>query len=233
MSRPLRVALVAEGVTDFHVLHAAIEAILGTRPFILKLLQPEESSFTSAGAAGDLGGGWHGVFKWLDAWVDRTGGSIASDVVFSAYDLLVLHLDADVAGQKAPDFLPKLQGLLPCAQPCPPASASTNALRLLVQQYVGTSIPPRTAFCIPSTSTEAWVLKAIFPKDKQMEQHGWECHRNPAGRLAAQPKKTRFPKSANAYELRRDEIRDEWTRVSESLTEAGRFQRDFLASLSP
>jgi hypothetical protein len=34
---------VAEGVTDYLVLNAAIEAMLGERPYILNLLQPEQS----------------------------------------------------------------------------------------------------------------------------------------------------------------------------------------------
>ena len=43
MSDPIRIALVAEGPTDGIVIGAAIGSILGTKPFILKQLQPEES----------------------------------------------------------------------------------------------------------------------------------------------------------------------------------------------
>ena len=50
MSSTMRIALVAEGVTDYEVLNAAIESMLAGQSFDLKLLQPEESvAFTGAG----------------------------------------------------------------------------------------------------------------------------------------------------------------------------------------
>lgn len=42
MSEPLRIAVVAEGVTDFAVIEAAISAMLSERPFVLTALQPKE-----------------------------------------------------------------------------------------------------------------------------------------------------------------------------------------------
>jgi hypothetical protein len=57
MSRTVRIALVAEGVTDYEVLKAAIESMLNGQSFDMKLLQPEGSvAFTGAGSAGALGG---------------------------------------------------------------------------------------------------------------------------------------------------------------------------------
>lgn len=65
MSSTIRIALVAEGVTDYEVLNAAIESMLNGQSFDMKLLQPEGSvAFTGAGSAGALGGGWKGVYKW-------------------------------------------------------------------------------------------------------------------------------------------------------------------------
>ena len=50
MSDTLRIALVGEGVTDFVVLKAAVNSMLGGRSFDLKLLQPEGSvAFTGSG----------------------------------------------------------------------------------------------------------------------------------------------------------------------------------------
>jgi len=40
MSDLLRIALVAEGPTDYEIIHAALRAIL-PRPFVMTLLQPE------------------------------------------------------------------------------------------------------------------------------------------------------------------------------------------------
>jgi hypothetical protein len=75
MSDPLRIALVAEGVTDKVVLEAAVQSMLNGQTFILTLLQPEESvAFTGAGHAGPLGGGWKGVYKWCRQATVRAGG---------------------------------------------------------------------------------------------------------------------------------------------------------------
>jgi hypothetical protein len=112
MSSAVRIALVAEGITDYVVLRAAVESMLDGRSFILTLLQPEGSvAFTGAGEAGPLGGGWKGVHKWCLQSAARGGGSLSGDPLFIGHDLLVVHLDADVAGED-------MAGHLPCAQPC-------------------------------------------------------------------------------------------------------------------
>ncbi len=99
MSDTLRVALIAEGITDFVFLNSAVQSMLGDRSFDLKLLQPEESvAFTGMGAAGPLGGGWKGVRKWCMQAAERAGGALREDPLFVSYDILILHLDADVAG---------------------------------------------------------------------------------------------------------------------------------------
>jgi len=43
MSETVRIALVAEGVTDYEVVRAAVWSMLKGRSFDLKLLQPEGS----------------------------------------------------------------------------------------------------------------------------------------------------------------------------------------------
>ena len=49
MSSTVRIAVVAEGVTDYEVLRAAIESMLNGHSFDMKLLQPEGSvAFTGA-----------------------------------------------------------------------------------------------------------------------------------------------------------------------------------------
>src|SRR5580658_10598329 len=162
MSNTLRIALIGEGVTDYVVLSAAMESMLSGRSFDLKLLQPEGSlAFTGAGDAGPLGGGWKGVYKWCIQSAVRGSGHVSDDPVFVSYDLMVVHLDADVAGEDpandATDPIPELAGRLPCEQPCPPASATTGALRAVMSSWLGEAeTPPRTVLCTPSKSTEAW-----------------------------------------------------------------------------
>jgi hypothetical protein len=52
----LRIALVAEGPTDYVIIEAALKVFL-PQPFILTQLQPEATK-------PEIGGGWGGVLKW-------------------------------------------------------------------------------------------------------------------------------------------------------------------------
>jgi hypothetical protein len=233
MSSTLRIALVSEGITDFSVLKAVIESMLSGRSFDLKLLQPEESvAFTGGGSAGLLGGGWKGVYKWCRQAASRGGVSLSDDPLFINYDLLVLHLDADVAAEDPAnhrlDPISDLAGHLPCERPCPPAASTTDPLRITMLSWVGeTAVPPRTVLCTPSKSTEAWVMAVFFPDDKEMNRKGWECYPNPEGRLAQQKVTVRFSKSQADYEKRKMEIQARWPMIVTKLSEAARFQNDF------
>lgn len=233
MSESLRIALVAEGITDYVVIEAAIESMLNGKSFIPTYLQPEGSvAFTGGGNAGILGGGWKGVYKWCLQACERGGGQLSDDPLFINYDLLILHLDADVAGEAPDNSTPDLVGLLPCEKPCPPACATTDALQSVMLSWIGeTQIPPKTVFCTPSKSTEAWIMAIFFPNDKEMIKKGWECHPKPENRLRQQPKNSRFSKNFADYDQRKSAIQTGWATAVNSLSEARRFQDDFFAVL--
>lgn len=239
MSSMVRIALVAEGVTDYEVLNAAIEAMLNGRSFDLKLLQPEDSiAFAGGGNAGPFGGGWRGVYKWCRQATERNEGCLRDDPLFLNYDLLLLHLDADVAAEDPANYaiapIPELAGVLPCEHPCPSPTATTDRLRNVMLSWVGeTQTPPKTVLCTPSKSTEAWVMAVFFPKDKVMAKLGWECHPKPESRLGQQPVRERFYKNQLAYSQRKSELQSGWPTVVRRLTEARRFQDDFLFALPP
>ncbi len=235
MSNPVRILLVAEGITDYVVLSAAIEVILGGRAFDLKLHQPDASvAFTGQGAAGAFGSGWSGVLKWMLATVGRTG-KLSSDPLFLNTDLLILHLDADVASLKPEQnndhSIDGLVSDLPCAEDCPPASATTNRLRALMLKWVGENATPNnTVLCTPSKSTEAWIVALFFPADKELIKRVFECHPNPAGRLSVQPKAQRFAKSEKDYRARHENFKAGWEWLVNHLSEAKRFQDEFAAA---
>src|SRR6266496_2182734 len=99
MSDPLRIALVAEGPTDGVVIEAALRAVLDERTFVLKQIFPEGST-----SFGELGSGWIGVYRWCHQSARRGNGALSRDkLVLQNFDLLILHLDADVAGFKYED----------------------------------------------------------------------------------------------------------------------------------
>ena len=209
MSDTLRIALVAEGITDYVILNAAIESMLGGRSFVLTLLQPEGSiAFSGGGNAGPFGGGWQGVYRWCIQAVQRSKGKLSNDPLFLGQDLLLLHLDADVAGEDPPNSIPELAGTLPCEQLCPPSSATTDALRMIILSWIQENqTPPKTVLCTPSKSTEAWVMAAFFPEDTEMTKQGWECHPKPENRLGQQSKGQRFAKNQQDYTKRKSDFR--------------------------
>lgn len=232
MSDPLRIALVAEGPTDGVVIEAALRSMLNTRPFVVNQIFPEGST-----SFGELGTGWVGIYRWCRQSAKRGNGQLQTDaLVFQNYDLLILHLDADVAGYKYDDgsITPESSvGVLPCQAACPPSVDTTNALRMVLLSWCGQiAVPERTVLCMPSKSTEAWVVAALFPNDPVMAQ-GIECHPKPEIRLSQQPKARRIHKKKRDYEARAKELEAAWPRIAtrEVAGEANRFQSEFLAKV--
>ena len=229
MSERLRVAFVGEGPTDKVVVESALSSMLGERRFILKQLQPEESL-----PFGPIGTGWVGVYRWCRQAVARSGGALRNDVLYLSYDVLMLHLDADVADRSYADgAIEATVQDLPCVQPCHPPSASTNPFRHVLLRWVGESeVPLRTVLCTPSKSTEAWVVAALFPHDMAVNR-GIECWPNPENRLAQQPHDQRIRKSQQDYQSRSDDLKAAWPWLARTLDEARRFQEELLAALPP
>jgi hypothetical protein len=234
MSNPLRIALAAEGPTDEVVIGAALRSMLGERPFVLTRLFPEDSA-----AFGPMGTGWVGIYKWCHAVAQRGGGNLSGDqMIFGAgnYQILILHLDGDVAdydyahGSLVP--LPT-DGALPCDKACPPPADTTDELRKVLLSWCGeTAPPPKTVVCMPSKSTEAWVVASLFPTDQAMSQ-GIECYANPESRLGQQPAAVRIRKKKRDYQSRAAELEQAWPRIAAptALGEAFRFQTEFLAAV--
>jgi len=231
----VRIALVAEGWTDQTVIEAAISQLLAGRSYALKLLQPEDPA-ASAPFGAPRPFGWTGVYRWCREMVGRAG-RLRDDVIFAGYDVVLLHLDADVANSTyaaahvhdAPD-----QDDLPCASlVCPPPTTTTDPLRLVLLRWAGeTATPPRVVLCTPSKSTEAWVLAALYPQDASVVGGALECFDFPANLLGAKPAGERLVRSGKKdrerYEARKQNMANGWPQVRQVCTEAERFSVDFL-----
>jgi hypothetical protein len=220
----LRVAVVAEGKTDAIVIEAALKALLGARPFIWTLLQPEETR-------PKLGAGWCGVFKWCREVAARGFPSLEEDPTLTGFDLFVIHLDADVAGAKYADggaaVLEISDGLpeLPCEAPCPPADASTTPLRTRLIRWLGSNddVGPRTVLCLPSKAIESWLAAAILPEMHELLP-GLECRPNLAAQLAQLPMHQRIKeKNVRDFRANASAITEGWERVVVTCTQAHRF----------
>jgi len=229
MSEPLRVALVAEGPTDRVVIEAAIASVLGAdHPFVLKQLQPEESL-----AFGHVGGGWGGVYYWCHQAATRSGGALRYDPLFVTFDILVLHLDSDVAEKSYADAgIVDPVNDLPCLRPCPPPDATTNQLRAVLLRWSGEAdVPPKTVLCTPSKSTEAWVLCSLYPADRLVTAGSLECYPTPHLQLQAKPVRGRLvsggKKLLDVYRRRASETTKAWPATRTACTEADRFSTEF------
>ena len=236
MSEPLRIAAAVEGPTDAIVLQAILRALLPDTDFEFRTLQPEVSAAFGSVPFNQTGGGWVGVYRWSRQTVSEAGGSVSGYLALSYHDVLIVHVDADVAGKRYADG-----GIrdapcedLPCEEPCPPPDKTTTALRAVVLNWLGEhECPPRIVLCTPSKSIEAWVLAAIWPDNNVVRRDDWECRPNPEDQLAALPRGRRFRKSPDDYGRKQSEITEAWPKVSARLTEAARFEVEFLAAVPP
>jgi hypothetical protein len=219
----LRIGLVAEGVTDQIVIEAALKAML-PQAFVLTLLQPEATH-------SNRGGGWCGVFKWCRDLRARGYAGLAEDPTLDLFDLVILHLDADVAEKSYADcgagtdhaavWFPRL----PCAQPCPPPEDTVAALRGVVLAWLGlTQEDAKTLICMPSKSTESWLAVAILP-DLHPLLDGVECKFDLSASLGQLPKAQRIRnKSARDYRDHQRTITADWAKVCSTCTQARAFQ---------
>lgn len=225
MSDP-RFALIAEGDTDYVVIHAALRAILG-RPFLLDQLQPEPSK-------PKLGNGWGGVFKWGQEFRQRRARTIDEDPTLSGYAGVIIHLDADVAEKSyedcgaivakavvdAGDILP-----LPCSRPCPPCGDTVEALREVLLSWLGIQESgAKGVFCMPSKSTEAWLAAAILPVDHSALK-ALECNLTIETTLGILPKTLRIRKNVRTYRAFADTVTAQWERVTQSCEQAASFDQ--------
>lgn len=226
MSDP-RIALVAEGSTDFVVIEAALKAVL-QRSFVLNQLQPEPTR-------PEMGGGWGGVFKWCQEFRLRGMASIASDPTLSHFDLVIVHLDADVAHKHYADCGPAVGHAaltlqpLPCAQPCPPPSNTVAALEAVLLSWLG--IPasgPKSLSCIPSKATEAWLAAATLPVNHALLT-GLECNLDIETRLAQLPKAQRIRKTVREYRNLAGTVTSQWAQVKARCTQAALFDQQVQA----
>ena len=196
----LRIALVAEGPTDYEVIQASLKAIL-PRSFVLTQLQPEATTQPQMGA------GWGGVLKWCDAVGQRHVGSLDVDPLLVDVDLLIIHLDVDVAGGSygqcgpAVDAMAAAKGwaALPCAQPCPPVGDTVTPLTTALKSWLGQAqAGNKTVLCLPAQSTGTWLAAAALPQGHALLA-GAECNPDLETRLGQLVKGQKIRKTVREY----------------------------------
>ena len=209
----LRIALVAEGPTDFVIIEAALKAIL-PGAFILTQLQPEAS-------LPEMGNGWGGVLKWCHAASQRHAGPVDQDPTLAGFDLIIIHLDVDVAamdygnlGQEVAALVqPSGWGVLPCAHACPPVTDTVNALSTVLQSWLGqATVGSRTVLCLPAQSSGTWLAASLLPADHALLANA-ECDPRVENGLAQLPKAMRVKKTRRDYQLKAAALTQNWDAV--------------------
>jgi len=186
VSDPIRVGFAVEGPTDRIILEAVVAHLLGERDYEPVQLTPELSDTFAAVS----GGGWTQVYFWCRQAREQAGGGLGNHPLFETFDVVIVQVDADVAGKTYRDDqrITHAPGDLPCERPCPPASDSTGSLRTVMLGWMGeANVPPKIALCTPSKSLETWILAALFPENQFCTGPDIECRRDPETQLQRQP----------------------------------------------
>ena len=227
----LRIALVAEGPTDYVVIEAALKSVLA-KPFTMVLLQPEATP-------GIMGTGWCGVLKWCQAAHQRHHGSIDTDPTLVGFDLIIIHLDVDVASKQYGDCGRALAavaqdsnwGSLPCKQPCPPVSNTVDLLGVVIKSWLGQVTPgDRTLFCLPAQSSGTWLAAAVLDSSDPLLAN-CECDLTLESRLEQLPKDRRIKKKLRDYRSHAPHITQQWLQVKQICTQAEDFEHLVLAAI--
>ena len=230
----LRIALVAEGPTDYVVIEAALKSVLA-KPFTMARLQPEATP-------GIMGTGWCGVLKWCQAAHQRHQlhhGSIDTDPTLVGFDLIIIHLDVDVASKQYSDCGGALAaiaqdsnwGSLPCIQPCPPVSDTVDFLVEVIKSWLGQVTPgDRTLFCLPAQSSGTWLAAAVLDSSHPLLTNA-ECDLKLESRLQQLPKALRIKKTKRDYDKYAPHITQKWLQVKQICTQAEDFEHLVLATI--
>ncbi len=155
----------------------------------------------------------------------------------SALDLLVIHVDADVAVERGLQDegdtpIPDVQ------QPCPPIEATTSRIRRVVARWLRCDdFPPQVVLAIPAQDTENWTFAALFPDDDLCARDDYECvqtGRNRPGYWLTLKKygrllrrmDGRIKKPIRQYRRVIPQIADAWDTVRRICTQAELFTQD-------
>jgi len=231
MYKPVRVAFVMEGPTDYVVLRAALRALLGGRDFEPTNIWPElDENLRPKSEAG-----WGGVYKWCRQVLDQADGPARENPIFALNDIVVIQVDADVARMKYQDYgiedAPNDElrhGT--CEKDCPPPSATTDSVRTVMLGWLDETLaPPHAVLCTPSKNLETWVLVGLFPENEQATKPNVECRWGLELQLRKHGLMKGRKKLIDAYEANEKRFQAAWPSVRQKCSEAERFSADFLA----
>ena len=189
-------------------------------------LQPEATRPT-------MGQGWPGVLKWCHEASQRHHGSLSEDPTLAGFDILVVHLDVDVAGMSYQACGAHVVELatshhwlaLPCSKPCPPANNSAKALADVMASWLGegNSWGEQTVLCLPAQASGSWLAAAVLTPGHRFLENA-ECNTSLENQLAQLPKAQRIRKSKRDYQAHAIHVTQNWEAVKNICSQAKRFE---------
>jgi len=224
-----RIAVVAEGKTDFIAIEAVLKAVLAV-PFVLNRLPGEE-------IIAGTGEGWGGVLKWCHSMANlaKAGNFTQLKMLpgLENYDAVIIHLDADVSGMSYQNYGHEVASLalknqwhvLPCQQPT--LTATRRNLHHVIASWLSPILltAPENLLCLPAQAMESWLASAVLPGGHNLliniENNG-----NLEAQLKVLGKKIRIKKDTLTYRQKAPAITKEWARVKQICTQAALFDAD-------
>ncbi len=206
----LKIGMVVEGPTDAIVLQAGLAAFVKT-PFTAITLQPQVSP-------GSSGTGWSGVYRWCRQVASLKSGTLSENPILLNLDLVIIQIDADVAGMSYADagiHKPVLNDL-PCEMACPPASDTADLLFRVVHGWLSPTRPGDSGvICVPSKCIEAWVAAGLYSQKDPEIMDDLECSNTILAYFQNKPSRERLIRSKKGKPKK---IRSRYLEVSESLS---------------
>ena len=230
----MNIGIVCEGITDYYVIEAALSKIIPF-DFTATLIQPDVTPESIR-----LGEGWCGVFKWCSEILSHE--STQTEILRNIYKIIIIHIDADVAQKHFRDCGSNYNNTpeLPCDSECPPAEDTVNNLKALIESWMPANpMDDRTVICIPSKSSETWVVTALFGTNDPDILENIECNNELERYLAEKPprerlirqKDGRFRKDTSRFKSSEKIISNKWMFVTKHCREAKRFESNILSTL--
>jgi len=157
MSEPRVAALVCEGQTDIPIFRAAIQEVWPGLEEV-RCLQPEVDEMDRAKRPA----GWTQVKAWCQEHAGDLEEVLDPDIG-DRIDLLVIAMDVDIAIQAGIADPPVDVGAYE-------SSRLRDTLASWLRTQTRTHIPSAVVFSTPVMAIEAWIIAALFPKQKAPEQ---------------------------------------------------------------
>ena len=158
MSRPRVAGIVCEGQTDVPVLEAMLAKLW---PGIedVRVLQPQLDSLGKLGQGARAG--WSEVRAWCTQNAESLDELLDPDVG-DPLDLLLIVVDLDIAIEAGIVNAPKEIGSYETRRLC-------DTIKSWLRVSGHAKLPAEVVIVIPAMSIEAWIVAALFPKERSPE----------------------------------------------------------------